>query len=82
MVCVSHALNWPSHAWLMSAGRWASSDLALELGDRVRWSLMWENHGYDGGRVDHIARRFPLPPPPPYRRIVDVPVQLELLVPA
>lgn len=61
------------------ADAWYSSDELLELGNRVRWPLMWENHGYDGGRIDHIARRFPLPPPPPYRPIVDVPVQLDLL---
>jgi hypothetical protein len=67
------AHNWPSPPDALRWDVWAASDLRLELGDRVRWWFVAENHGYAKGRMDAIARRAPQARP-----IVDVPVQLML----
>jgi hypothetical protein len=70
------ARNWPSRQW---AATWLASDERLELGDRVRWPLMWENEGDPRERYWHMVLGWPAERPKA-RPIVDVPTQLMLEV--
>ena len=71
------SFNWP----YTNADRWATSDLLLELGNRVRWPLMWENTGAERERYWHmvLVTLANIEPKTPSRSIETVQLKLELV---
>lgn len=65
----------------LRADHWYSSDEYRELGDRVRWPLLWENEQSSRERYWHmvLVTLAGAAPREPAQPIVDVPVQLALL---